>query len=438
MCQGDATVHGATVELKVSGKSYDATTLAPEDAWIEKLDHVTFKAEVARIGKELADQQGPADVAHLNKIICWSRLSTLIGLATMWYSINPISIFLLSLGTMTRWTIVAHHVCHGGFDKCSNGVYNRFKFGVGSLARRCTDWLDWMLVEAWNVEHNQLHHYCLGEIADPDLVENNLASLREDKAGAFFKYAKVVFFMVTWKFFYYAPNTFKVLSLHELRRNGKEATFPADAHPKYAGKPVPERWLDRPWTIAALVGNSANVFFRRSVFFSRVLGPFFVVRFLLLPGIAGLLFGQAAYTRSLVSLILAELLTNAHAFLNIVTNHAGSDLYRFEKHCTPRSSTFYLRAIISSANFWTGSDLNDFMHGWLNYQVEHHMWPDLSPLSYQKAQPLVKALCKQHGVPYVQHSVFWRLKETVDIMVGNSSMRKFPANFENQADLVEN
>eukprot|EP00619_Florenciella_sp_RCC1007_P005027 CAMPEP_0205924478 /NCGR_PEP_ID=MMETSP1325-20131115/16999_1 /ASSEMBLY_ACC=CAM_ASM_000708 /TAXON_ID=236786 /ORGANISM="Florenciella sp., Strain RCC1007" /LENGTH=59 /DNA_ID=CAMNT_0053292841 /DNA_START=21 /DNA_END=197 /DNA_ORIENTATION=- len=58
-----------------------------------------------------------------------------------------------------------------------------------------------------------------------------------------------------------------------------------------------------------------------------------------------------------------------------------------------------------------GTDVVDFIHGWLNYQIEHHLWPDLSMLSYQKAAPLVKDICKRHGVPYVQHNVFWRLKK---------------------------
>ena len=40
------------------------------------------------------------------------------------------------------------------------------------------DWLDWMLPEAWNVEHNNLHHYKLGEQGDPDLVERNFEPLR--------------------------------------------------------------------------------------------------------------------------------------------------------------------------------------------------------------------------------------------------------------------
>lgn len=70
------------------------------------------------------------------------------------------------------------------------------------------------------------------------------------------------------------------------------------------------------------------------------------------------------------------------------------------------------------------------MHGFLNYQIEHHLWPNLSMLSYQRAQPIVKALCKRHGIPYVQENVFIRVKKTVDIMVGNASMKWFPADYE--------
>ena len=95
----------------LSGHSYSATKLAPEDEWIGKLDLCAFRDEIKALGKELALQQGPADLAHLNKIVWWSRLSQWVGALTMWYSINPVSIFLLSVGCMTRWTCVGHHVC---------------------------------------------------------------------------------------------------------------------------------------------------------------------------------------------------------------------------------------------------------------------------------------------------------------------------------------
>jgi isocitrate dehydrogenase len=51
-------------------------------------------------------------------------------------------------------------------------------------------------------------------------------------------------------------------------------------------------------------------------------------------------------------------------------------------------------------------------------------------LSYKRSQPLVKALCKKHGVPYVQENVFWRTKKTIDIMTGSASMRWFPEEYE--------
>jgi len=436
MCASD-TCDGEVVTL--SGTFYEAQKLAPEDAWIANVDHAAFKEDVKNLGKTMAEQQGPEDVAHLHKIIRWQRTCSVIGMLTCWYCINPISIYLLSLGIMTRWAIIGHHICHGGFDKCSKGEYSRFKFGVGSLWRRCTNWLDWMLVEAWNVEHNQMHHYCLGEDADPDLVEQNFARFRDMPLPYLAKRVVVALMALTWKWYYYAPNTFKQLKIHELRRKGKVPTY-SD------GTPVTEQEVLGPWPISyEWFLKAGPVFFTNAEFFLRVLGPFFLRQFIVIPALVGMCLGRTAAFNTCVSFILADLLTNAHSFLVIVTNHAGDDLYRFERHCEARSATYYLRQVVSSVNFRTadscggpasfGGDLNDFHHGWLNYQIEHHLWPDLSMLSYQKSAPLLKAICKKHNVPYIQESVFWRLKKTTDIIAGDASMRKFPAKWENEVDL---
>ena len=112
-------------------------------------------------------------------------------------------------------------------------------------------------------------------------------------------------------------------------------------------------------------------------------------------------------------------------------------------------------------------------------------------LSYQKSQPLVKAICDRHGVPCkrnptpsllailvpnsqphpffcpspflssyahsfslaylaltglllsclistdIKHNVFWRLKKLTDIMVGTASMRKYPVAYEKASDQPE-
>jgi len=62
-----------------------------------------------------------------------------------------------------------------------------------------------------------------------------------------------------------------------------------------------------------------------------------------------------------------------------------------------KSDEFYLRAVIGSVNFKTGGDVNDFMHGWLNYQIEHHMFSDMSMLTYQRMAPEMKLLCEKYA-----------------------------------------
>ncbi|MBK7977456.1 MAG: fatty acid desaturase [Deltaproteobacteria bacterium] len=118
-----------------------------------------------------------------------------------------------------------------------------------------------------------------------------------------------------------------------------------------------------------------------------------------------------------VNLVLGELYANLHSFVVIVSNHAGGDLYRFDLPARSKAE-FQLRQILASVNFRTGGDLNDFLHGFLNYQIEHHLWPSWSPRQYQRAQPRVKEICARHGVPYVQQPVWQRLRRLVGVIVG--------------------
>lgn len=80
--------------------------------------------------------------------------------------------------------------------------------------------------------------------------------------------------------------------------------------------------------------------------------------------------------------------------------------------------------MLGSVDFRTGGDWNDHLHKFLNYQIEHHLFPDVPLRQYQFIQPEVKALCKRYGVPYVQDSVFRRAWMLVQICVGNRSMMR--------------
>jgi fatty acid desaturase len=398
--------------------------LEKEDQWLEKFDLDAFSKEIRALGKVLEAKQGPADVAHLNKMIMWSNSCAAVGLLSMGFGVNPLTVICLSLYTFSRWTMIAHHTCHGGYEKIhpNKERWSRFKFGLATFWRRFNDWFDWMMPEAWNVEHNNRHHYNLSEVHDPDLVEMNLADIRDLNVPLALKYVMVGITTLIWKWYYYAPNTYKELKLAKLRREGKP--LPKGVAPE-----------DAVTVKSILLGQ--NPFYSKFEFISVVIGPYFLIHFLLTPLPLLLLgeylegyTGRTMYMNAVKNLFFADLLTNFHGFLAVVTNHAGDDMYRFRNGCRPFSGSFYLRQVLASVDYAMGYDLVDFMHGWLNYQIEHHMWPNLSMLSYQKSAPMVQEICERHGVPYVKQNVFWRLKKTVDIMVGSTSMRWLPESYE--------
>ena len=395
--------------------------VADDEAWIDRLDVRAFGADVRALGKRLASEEGEDDLRHFEKLRSWSNACGLLGVATMALPVNPITVVALSTWVYSRWAMIAHHTCHGGYDRHGDPNFRRRSFALGGPLRRTRDWLDWMLPEAWNLEHNVLHHYKLGEDGDPDLVERNLEFVRQWPFPMGVKLGFVAIMSAIWKWVYYAPNTYKQLKIAEHAK--REGAPPEGLDPHSAltlGK-----LLLRPELRGGLFGPGE--------FLLQCFVPVVLVRFVLLPAPLLLLpGGPALYAHALANLALADAVSNVHAFVTIVTNHAGSDLYRFDTPTPPNSDEFFLRNVLSSANYRAGKpgtlggDVNDFLHGWLNYQVEHHCWPKLSMLSYQRGAPELKAICERHGVPYTRESVFVRTKKTVDVMVGAASMRRWP------------
>ncbi len=375
------------------------------------LDYKGFARELKDLRTRLDADRGAADFSHLQKMARIGRLSFFAGLATAAIAVNPISIFLLSLAAFIRWTMVTHHVSHRGYDRIPNIPERYTSRGFAKGWRRFIDWFDWMHPEAWNQEHNVFHHYYTSEVEDPDVVEFNVAKIRDWRAPQFVKTLFLILLACTWKFSYYAPSTLRVWQRVRGFRSNESA-----ARGKLRSVMPRDPAQDSPYALLFLPYNAAG-----REFWLRCLLPYGLTRFVLLP----LLFwplGKAAVLTVLVNLLLAEVLTNLHSFLVITTNHAGDDLYRFTEPIRDRDE-FYVRQVISATNFRTGGDVNDLLHGWLNYQIEHHIWPDMTMLQYQKAQPQVKALCEKYNVPYVQQSVWLRLAQLWRIVVGQRSMR---------------
>ena len=349
------------------------------------IDCDAFFRELRAIRRDVEAALGEDDIAHLRKIERFGRAATALGLATAWFP-NPVSMAGLALGRSTRWLLM-HHIGHRGYDRVP-GIPERFTSRVFAAGwRRYVDWADWMMPEAWKYEHNVLHHTHTGELSDPDLIERNTEFLRDSKHPVALKLAAMGFLAISWRFSYYAPNTLKAL-LNRGRNVEGDETPPGYTRMLYLQGYLP-----------------------------YVLLHFGAVPALFLP------LGPLAAASALVNSLGAEVLTNLHTFIVVGPNHTGDDLYRFDTPARSKAEAA-VRQVLGSVNYATGSELVDYAQLWLNYQIEHHLFPDIPMLRYREIQPRVEALCAKYGIPYVQQGVFARVKQMLSIAVGKTSMKR--------------
>lgn len=374
----------------------------------ESLAHIDLQAfakEVTALKDEVEATVGRQDLEHLERTDLIGRLCALVGLLTAWIFPNPVSAWLLSQANFNRW-IIAHHVRHGAYDRIEGVPYRLTREGFGKGWRRYVDWLDWISPDGWEYEHNKLHHYHLGQSRDPDLVERNLEFLRRSKLPAVARYAVMAVFAAVWKFTYYASSTTLHLRAARFRQQGRPL----------ADEPL--GFFD--WIRLYLPVNAAAL-----EFWAISVLPYGLVRFVLLPALFVPLGEQAAMS-VFWNLVIAEVLTNVYSFIIIAPNHSGEDIYRFEEG--PKSKAeFYLHQVAGSVNYTGGAYWKDFMQGWLNYQIEHHLWPDLPLFACARAQPKLEAICRKYGAPYAKENVFVRFKRMLDIAVGRRSMHRAEA-----------
>ena len=299
-----------------------------------------------------------------------------------------------------------HHVGHGGYDHVPDIPmrYTSKYFAQGW--RRFVDWFDWIWPPAWNYEHNILHHFHTGEHKDPDLVEDHAEFLRKSNYPLILKYVIIAITSVTWKFTYYAPNT-----LLAMEKKGRGS--------------INTNLLRIIWDNGFDLSNPRV----RKLWASCYL-PYATISFCIIP-VLFLFIGKTAVVFVLINRILAELMTNFHSFLVIGPNHSGDDIHRFDYHFRGKGE-FAVNQVISSCNYQCGSELVDYLQIWLNYQIEHHLYPRLPMLKYREIQPQVKEICQRFRVPYIQENIFSRFGKMLDIMVGSTDMLRLTENATRQ------
>ncbi len=136
--------------------------------------------------------------------------------------------------------------------------------------------------------------------------------------------------------------------------------------------------------------------------------------YLAYPGLTSLSPG-ATFKSTLKANALANVIRNVWANAVIFCGHFPDGAEKFTKTDMIGESRgeWYLRQMLGSANFENGPALR-FMSGNLCYQIEHHLYPDLSSNRLHEISFRVREICDKYDLPYttgsflVQYGKTWR------------------------------
>lgn len=88
-------------------------------------------------------------------------------------------------------------------------------------------------------------------------------------------------------------------------------------------------------------------------------------------------------------------------------NHKGMPVLR------EQDKLDYLRRQVLTSRNVRGGRFVDFVLGGLNYQIEHHLFPSMPRPSLRRSQPLVRAYCRLHGLPYHESSILDSYRQAI-------------------------
>jgi fatty acid desaturase len=324
------------------------------DAELERI--ASFGRAIEALKREVEEQLGAEDVAHIQGIDRVSRRLELLGRGLIYLSIDPLT---FSAGTLALWAHkclelmeIGHMALHGAYD------------GLPDTPRMQSDNFYWKapIDEAsWKMGHNVRHHqYTNIAGKDPDL---DFVLLRLSPRIPFrseFKLQPLTNF-ISWLGFGTAINL-HVTGMLERYGRGDESVDELDA--RAIQRTFFSKWL--------------RYYGKEYGLFPLLAGPFF--------------------PKVLLANWLSELGRDLYSAAIIYCGHVGAS--DFPAGTEPESRAHWYAMQVEAA-----SDVDvplpiSILCGALDRQIEHHLFPRMPPNRLRQISPRVREICQEHGVKY--------------------------------------
>lgn len=126
----------------------------------------------------------------------------------------------------------------------------------------------------------------------------------------------------------------------------------------------------------------------------------------------GVLFSAMSPGKALAFFLLQHALMGVHLGLVFAPNHKGMPMPG------PGEKWDHLRRQVLTSRNVRGGPVTDWLMGGLNYQIEHHLVPNLPRFNLRRARPIVRAHCARLGVPYLETGLVASYRQALAHMHG--------------------
>ncbi len=259
-------------------------------------------------------------------------------------------------------TAVMHDALHGTFSK-NVKLNNFFAYSAEFLG---------VNGELWKIQHNVLHHSFTNiEEVDGDIDTNNLLRFTPHQKRYWFHRFQLV----------YAPVLYGALTIAWVGVKDFVKVHDFNKKGLLRGK------------------NKFSKQMRRNIF-TKV---FYFSLFLVLPMIVL----NQAWWLTLVQFVCMHFVLGL--FLSIVfqTAHVMPQTAYVAPQPEPKiQENWFVHQLKTTSNFAMNNRLLSELIGGLNYQVEHHLFPNISHIHYPKISKIVAQTTKEFNIPYYAHKTF--------------------------------
>ena len=271
--------------------------------------------------------------------------------------------FVIGLGTAGIGFSIMHDANHGAYSK-SPMVNKLLGYSLNLVGGNATN---------WKIQHNVLHHTYTNIIDhDEDISPRGLFRFTpHTRRKTVHRYQ----YLYAW--FFYSLMTFSWILMKDYKQL---VTYKREGLLKKQGLTPLRSWS---WLI-----------FTKLFYFSLIFGiPLLVTSYSFLQLFIGFMISHMV-----AGFFLAIVFQTAHVVDSVefpIADESGEIEEDWSAH-----------QLRTTANFAPTSRILGFFIGGLNFQVEHHLFPNICHVHYKKIAPIVKQTAEEYGLPYNSYKNF--------------------------------